>query len=334
MITRRSVSLAGGIALLAVPGIVFPQSTGRTFRIGVLGLGTGALDFKNPIWAAFIDELRKRGYEEGRNLAIDFRLAVKDSQGLDSLAVELVALKVDVIFTVGGTPSVQAAKKATTTIPIVMLSAADPVRDGLISGLAHPGGNVTGNAILGSELVVKRLQLLSEAVGKPKRIAYLTARDATSLPHSDDYQAALAAAARSVGAELQPQLVDSSDDLESAFENMARQRVDALVLDNPVIFYVNLRRVADLIARYRVPAIADARAFAEAGLLMAYGLNYPNLARSAAGYIDRILKGASPRDLPVEQATKFVMIVNLKTAKALGITIPRAVLLRADQVIE
>lgn len=331
VITRRGISLGGSVALLGVPGIAFPQSTGKLYRVGVLGLS--ASSSQEPIWDAFVAELARRGHVEGRNLAFERRFASRDAKDLDSLAAELVALNVDLVFTSGGTSAAQAAKKATTTIPIVMLGSAEPVRDGLVNSLAHPGGNITGNSAIGLELQVKRLQLIAEAVGKPNRIAYLGFRRTASMLHFDEYQAAHAAAARSVGAELRAVTVDSIDDLDSAFEIMVRQRVDALVIENFIIFYVNVERIVGLVARYRMPAIAEGRAFADAGLLMTYGLDYIDLARRAAGYVDRILRGANPGDLPVEQASKFEMVVNLKTAKALGISVPRALLLRADEVI-
>lgn len=329
---RRRPLVISALTLLAVPGIALPQSTGRVYRIGVLGIAPPSSNA--PIWDAFVADLARRGYDEGRNLAFEIRHTGKDGRGLDILAAELVALKLDLIFTTSGTPGVLAAKKATTTIPIVMLSSAEPVRDGLISSLARPGGNVTGNSTIGLELLVKRLQFIAEAVGKPTRIAYLGSSRSTSMRHFDEYQAALAAAARSIGAQFQIEQVDSIDNLETVFESMARHRVDALVLDNPVIFYVNARRIADLVAKYRLPAIAEGRGFAEAGLLMSYGLDYVDMALRAASYIDRILKGANPGDLPVEQASKFEMIVNLKTAKALGLTISKSLLLRADEVIQ
>lgn len=169
-----------------------------------------------------------------------------------------MALKVDLIFTASGTPGTLAAKKATATIPIVMLSSAEPVRDGLINSLARPGGNVTGSSIFGLELLVKRLQLIAEAVDKPTRIAYLGSSRSASMRHFDEYQTALAAAARSVGAQLQIEQVDAIENLDSAFENMVRQRVDALVLDNPTVFYVNAKRIAGLVAKHRLPAMPRA----------------------------------------------------------------------------
>lgn len=329
---RRRPVVIGALALLAAPGSALAQATGRVYRIGVLALTAPSAD--PALWDAFIAELARRGYDQGRNLALEVRYAGKDGQSLDDLAAELVALKVDVILTVSGTPGTLAAKKATTTIPIVMFSATEPVRDGLIASLARPGGNVTGSAIFGLELLVKRLQLIVQAVGKPSRIAYLGFRRSLSMRHFGEYQTALAAAAQAIGAQLQIELVESVDSLDSVFENMARRQTDALVLDNPVVFYVNSKHIADLATKHRLPAIADGKVFAEAGLLMTYGVDYLDLALKAARYIERVLKGAHPGDLAVEQATKFEMIVNLKAAKALGLTLPRSLLLRANELIQ
>lgn len=328
---RRPIVISA-LALLTTPGIAMPQPTGRVYRIGVLALAAPSANA--TLWNAFVAELARRGYDQGRNLAFEWRYPGKDARSLDVLAAELVALRVDVIFTTSGTPGTLAAKKATTAIPIVMLSAAEPVRDGLVASLARPGGNVTGNAILGLELLVKRLQLIAEAVGQPARIAYLGSSRSLSMRHFAEYQTALAAAAQTIGAQLQIEHVDSVDRLDSVFEGMVQKRVDALVLDNPAIFYVNSKQIAGLATQHRLPTIAEGRAFAEAGLLMTYGLDYVDLILKAASYIDRILKGANPGDLPVEQASKFEMIVNLKTANALGLTVSRSLLLRADEVIQ
>lgn len=329
---RRRPLVLSALTLLPAADRAFTQPPGKVHRIGVLGLAPPSAN--PPIWNAFIAELARRGYDEGRNLAFEIRYPGKDGHSLDLLAAELVALKVDLIFTASGTPGTLAAKKATATIPIVMLSSAEPVRDGLINSLARPGGNVTGSSIFGLELLVKRLQLIAEAVDKPTRIAYLGSSRSASMRHFDEYRTALAAAARSVGAQLQIEQVDAIENLDSVFENMVRQRVDALVLDNPTVFYVNAKRIAGLVAKHRLPAIAEGRDFAAAGLLMTYGLDYVDLAVKAASYIDRVLKGANPGDLPVEQASKFEMVINLETAKALGLTIPRSLLLRANEVIQ
>jgi putative tryptophan/tyrosine transport system substrate-binding protein len=327
---RRSV-VAAGVGLFASPTVELVHAANAVCRIGVLTLG--APDRQDPVWLTFTAEMSRLGYVENRNLTIETRFARPDGKDLDDLAAELVALQVDVILAVAGTPSVMAAKKATSTIPIVMLSAVEPVRDGLVDSLSRPGGNVTGNSIVGLELLVKRLQLVAEAVGSPARIAYLGSARSRSMPHFDEYLAAMAAAARHYGAQFHPALLRSIDEIDDAFDRMSREHADALVLDNPAIFYVLGARIAALAARHRLPAIGDARRLAEAGLLMTYGVDYRDLARKLAGFVDRILKGAKPSETPVEQATRFDMVVNLKTARMLGLTLPQSTLLRADEVI-
>lgn len=311
--------------------MVWAQAGSTPYRIGVLALDSPTR--QDPVWQTFTAEMSRLGYVENRNFIVELRLARADGKDLDSLAAELAALKVDVILAVAGTPSVLAAKKATSTIPIVMLSAVEPVRDGVVSSLSRPGGNVTGNSIVGLELLVKRLQLVAEAVGHPTRIAYLGSVRSRSMQHFEEYLAAMTAAARQYGAQVQPMLLRSIDELDETFDRVARERADALVLDNPAIFYVQGARIAALAARYHLPAIGDARLLAEAGLLMTYGVDYRDLARKLAGYVDRILKGSKPSELPVEQATKFDMVVNLKTANMLKLTLPQSILLRADEVI-
>jgi putative ABC transport system substrate-binding protein len=236
-----------------------------------------------------------------------------------------MAFKVDLILAAGG-PAVHAAKRATQTLPIVAFASGDPVVQGLISSLAHPGGNVTGNSVFDDELIVKRLQLIAEAVGgKPARIAYL----GTFYPGLQALPAV-----RSHGAQFHVVLLKSIDQLDEAFESMARLRVNALAIENSAVVFVNADRIAALAARYRLPAIGEFRQLAEAGLLMSYGVDYVDLAHKSAAYVDRILKGANPGDLPFERATRFEMVVNLKTAKALGLTIPQAILMRADETIQ
>ena len=334
MIGRRGavVSIAGGLAIAPLRAPAQQPATLR--RIGVLGIDRPSAQALAS--SPFTLELRRLGYVEGRNLVIEGRFSGAEVERLGALAAELAALKVDVIVTFSGTLGVVAAKKATATIPIVMVTSADPVGTGLIASLARPGGNITGNAIFGLELAVKRLQILAETVGKPTRIARLLHRSVRAVPRGDEFNATLADAAQALGAKFQLAEVETIDDLEPAFELMVRQHVDAVLVDN-FFFPTNWDRVAAVAAlslRHRLPAIAEGRGFAEAGLLAAYGVDYPDLMRKAAGYVDKILKGVKPADLPVEQATKFEFVVNLKTARALGITIPRGLLARADEVIE
>lgn len=261
---QRRPLIVSGMALVAVPRLVIAQTPARVWRVGVLVPAGSSLQLAP--WGAFIAELSRLGYVEGRNLAFEICHAGQNSRSLDNLAAELAGLKVDLVFAAAGTPSVRAAMKATTSIPIVMLSSAEPVRDGLVASLARPGGNVTGNSIFGLELAVKRQQLISQALGKPSRIAYLASSSSRSLPHLEEYYAALTAAAKADGAQFEPTLLQSMGDLDAAFERIARQRPDALVLDNPAVFFAQAERFAALATRYRLPTIADGRGFAVAGL--------------------------------------------------------------------
>ena len=326
---RRFVAAVSAVLAMARASA---QPAAKTYRIGILGINP-----PNPQALAsdpFTSELRRLGYIEGRNLVIHGRFSGADASRLEGLAAELAALPVDVIVTFSGTSGAVAARKATATIPIVMMTSADPVRGGLVASLAHPGGNVTGNAIFGLELAQKRLQVLAEAVGKPTRIVYLHHRNMRSLSGSEAFKATLTNAAHGLGVQLQPIEVDAVDDLEPAFEAMAKQRVDAVLIDNFAFFSRNSGRLAALALQHRLPSVAEGRDFAEAGGLLTYGVDYDDLARKTAVYVDKILKGAKPAELPVEQASKFVFIVNQKTARVLGLAIPQRVLLRADEVIE
>lgn len=329
---RRSVAGATAVLIWTAIAPAPAQTPGKVWRIGVLGLGQPAP--QDVVWTGFVDELVQRGYVEGRNLGFERRFAGGDLRRLEGLAAELAALKVDVIYSVSGTPGVLAVKKATTTIPTVMLVAADSVRSGIVASLARPGGNVTGNSTHGLELGVKRLQLLLDVVGKSARIAYLRHVRTRSGPFGSAYSAALTSAAKALGAQVRFVDVETEGELEPAFELMAREHADAVVIDSYGFFVANRAQVVALVARHRLPAIAEGRAYADAGLLVTYSVDLVHLARKAAEYVDKIFKGASPADLPVEQASKFDLVVNLKTAKALGITIPQAVLVRADEVIQ
>jgi putative ABC transport system substrate-binding protein len=331
MNSRRRPMILAATALLAMPACVFSQTAGKQYHVGVLLPSIPSAD--EPVWNAFITELKRRGYSEGRNLVLHLRAAGKDGQDLERQAIELVSLKVDVLVASAGSPSVQAAKIATSSIPIVMFTSAEPVRDGLVDSLARPGGNVTGNSVIGLELLVKRLQLIAEVVGKPDRIAYVGSRRSAAMRHFDEYQAALNAAAKSIDVELHTFMVNSIEDLQQEFDDIAKQHIGAVVIDNPAIFYANLERIAGLAARYRLPAIAEGREYAVAGLLITYGPDYLDLSRRTAAYVDRILRGGDPRDLPVEQPTKFEMVVNMKTAAELGVRVPRRIMLQATEAI-
>ncbi|HEV8458500.1 MAG TPA: ABC transporter substrate-binding protein, partial [Methylomirabilota bacterium] len=282
---------------------------------------------------AFRQGLRDLGYVEGRNVVIEYRDAEGNVERLPALAAELVALKVDVIV-VGGTPAVLAAKQATKTIPIVFTVAADPVADGLVTSLARPGGNVTGLSNLGPELVGKCLEQLKQAVPGVSRVAVLWQPGAFGERTEKDMLKEAEVAARALG--VRPQFVEARgpDDFDRAFSDMTRARAGALTVLLSPMFFNERRRLVDLAAKNRLPAVYQVREFVDAGGLMSYGANLADLVRRAATYVDRILKGAKPGDLPVEQPTKFELVINLKTAKALGLTIPQSVLGRADEVIQ
>jgi putative ABC transport system substrate-binding protein len=263
---------------------------------------------------------------------IESRDAEGKPERLPALAAELAALKVDVIMA-GGTPQAVAATHATGTIPIVF-TAADPVTDGLVTSLARPGGNVTGLSILAPELVGKRLELLKQAVPGAGRVALLWQPGAYGERTEKDILNGAEVAARTLGMRLQAVEVRDAADFDRAFSHMTRARTVALTVLGTTMFFNERRRLADLAVKNRLPAVYSTKEFVDAGGLMAYGANLADLFRRAASYVDKILKGAKPGDLPVEQPTKFELVINLKTAKALGLTIPPSLLGRADEVIQ
>jgi len=295
---------------------------GKVYRIGFLGPGSGL-----PV--PFLTGLRDFGYVEGQNILIEYRWAEGKYERLPDLAAELVRLKVDVLVT-GGTAGVRAAKQATTTIPIVMTTSGDAVSSGLVASLARPGGNVTGSTFFVPELMAKRLELLKEAMPRTARVAVLVnADDPSHVP----VLKAMESTARSLKIEIQKFAVRRPSEIESAFTAMAKRRVDAVVVQEDNLLTTNARVIAGSAVKNQL-ALAGQPTFAEAGGQIGYGVNQQALARRAAYFVDKILKGAKPADLPVEQPTKFELVINLKTAKALGLTIPQTLLLRADQVIE
>jgi putative ABC transport system substrate-binding protein len=279
---------------------------------------------------AFQDGLRQLGYIEGQNITFVIRSPEEGGKPLADLAAELVSLNVNVIVT-AGPPATRAAKNATGTIPIVMATMGDPVESGFVASLARPGGNVTGLSLMAPELAGKRLQLLKEVVPRASRVAMLS--NPTN-PGSALTVRETEAAARVLGVQLQPLEMRAPEEIDRAFEAAIRGRASALiVVDNPLVLSHRARIVA-LAAKSRLPAIYGFREVVEAGGLMSYAADLSDLLRRAATYVDKILKGAKPADLPVEQPTKFEFVINLKTAKALGLTIPQAILFRADQVIQ
>jgi putative ABC transport system substrate-binding protein len=303
-------------------------------RIGILSPGRSALpDPTFNMLNAFAQGLHELGYTEGQNIVIERKYAEWSSDRLRELAADLVGRKVDVVVA-ASTTAARAGKQATATIPIVAIGMADPVADELVASLARPGGNVTGTAFLGPELVAKRLQLLREVVPGLSRVAALWHPNAYSERTMAGVLNEIEVAARTLGLQLQLVPAVSPDDLAGAFTAITREHADALiVLPSPMLFG-EYRHIVRIAASSRLPAMGAAREFVDFGGLMSYGVNLPDLARQTATYVDKILKGAKPSDLPVEQPTKFEMVVNLKTARELGLTISREFLLIADDVIE
>jgi putative tryptophan/tyrosine transport system substrate-binding protein len=325
---EKMFSLALGALLLALSVSADAQQAKKLPRIGFIAGGSPSSE--SPRIEALRQGLRDLGYMQGKNILFEYRYAEGETDRIPALAVELVQLKVDIIVTAGG-PMTRAAKQATSTIPIVMAAAGNPVGSGLVASLARPGGNVTGLTTITRELDDKRLELLKEAVPKVTRVGVLWNPEAAALPLFKQ----LEVAARSLGLQLQSLEVRAPEDFDGAFRAAAKGRSQALlVLRNPVIGMTERGRIAKLANKSRLPTIYDDKAFVEAGGLMAYGTNITDLYRRVATYVDKILKGAKPADLPVEQPMKFEFVINLKTAKQIGVTIPPNVLARADRVIK
>jgi putative ABC transport system substrate-binding protein len=327
---RRRFILAALGGLLGVPFGVDAQPAGNARRIGYLSSGSSSMAAP-PVIDAFRQGLRDLGWVEGQNLVIDYRFAESSFDRLPDLAAELVRQNVEIIVATS-TPAAVAAKRATTTIPVVMVNIGDPVGLGLIASLPRPGGNVTGISFsVGLEIIGKQLELLKETVPAVRRVAILSnpANPATAVAISN-----VKAAAQSLGLELKLLEVGAPDELDGAFAAMAREKVGAVLVVSDTMFGAQRARLADLAAKTRLPSMHGTRSNVEAGGLMYYGPNFPDQWRRGASFVDKILKGTNPADLPVEQPTKFELVVNLKTAKALGITIPQKVLARADEVIQ
>jgi putative ABC transport system substrate-binding protein len=329
--TRRAFigTVAGGIVV--APFAAEAQQAANSARLGYLGNSPAAVPHLRE---AFLQGLRDLGYVEGRNLVIEYRLAEGKLDRFPALAAELVALKVDVIFAGGGTLSALAAKQATRTLPIVFAAVVDPIASGVVTSLARPGGNVTGLSTLTPELVGKGLELLKQAVPGVSRVAVLWHPGGLGERTGKNMLKAAEVAARALGMRLQIVEARGPADFDRAFSDMTRARAGALTVLGSTMFINERRRLADLAAKNRLPAVYPLREFVDAGGLMAYGANFADLFRRAATYVDRILKGTKPGDLPVEQPTKFELVINLKTAKALGLTIPQSVLARADEIIQ
>jgi len=328
---REFMALIGGAA--AWPLAARAQQPARLPRIGIMSPGANTAGTVFDMLAGFERGLRDLGYVEGRNIVIERQFADNNPNRLGELASALVELKVDLIIA-QSTAAARAAKAQTATIPIVAIGMADPVDDGLAASLARPGGNVTGTTFLGPELVGKRMQLLKDVVPNISRVAALWHPHAYSERTMAGLVDGTDAAARGLGLTLKYVPADSPDELAGAFERLSTERADALIVFPSVMLFGQYPRVAQFAAGRRLPSIGAAREFADLGGLMSYGVNLPDLARQTAVYADKILKGASPAELPVQQPVKFEFVINLKAAKQLDLTISRELLLVADEVIE
>ena len=326
---KKITALTFSALLFAVTFPAQAQQTGKIPRIGFLDNNTAA--GSAGLLDVFRREMLNLGWIEGKNITIEYRFAEQKSERLPELAAELVRLKVDLIVTSGG-PTPLAAKKATSTIPIVMTNSVDPVGQGLVASLARPGGNVTGNSGLSPELITKMLEILKDAVPKLTRVGHLRAPGGslTELQLKELRPAAQALTLKLEEIETEP----DAKGLESAFQTAKQKQVDAIMVNPGRRFTAERKRIVELAGKYQLPAIYFSKEYVDAGGLMSYGADYDDLFRRAAVYVDKILKGAKPGDLPVQQATKFELVINLKAAKQAGLTIPPNVLARADRVIK
>jgi putative ABC transport system substrate-binding protein len=327
-LNRRDFFSVLPLAILASPLAVGAQQAGKVYRIAFLGNSTAALE--TNLVGPFREGLRDLGYVEGRNVVIEYRWAEGKYERFPALVAELVALKVDVIVT-AGTPAALAVKQATATIPLVMVAVGDPVGTGLVASLARPGGNLTGLASISPDLEGKRLELLREILPKLSRVSFLVnpanAFHAVSEKHARE-------AAKVLHLKLQFVGVRADSGFDHAFDAILSERPGALIVLADRVFLHNRVRIVDFASRNRLPGVYPYRELVEAGGLMSFGPNYPDMHRRAATYVDKILKGTKPADLPVEQPTKFELIINLKGAKALGLTIPQSLVARADELIQ
>src|SRR5262245_32402026 len=323
MTTRRRLLIACGISSLTVPAIPFAQQQGKVWRVGFLAQGT--LETYN--YGAFQHGMRELGYVEGKNIHYEARYVAGDFDRVPKVAAELLQLQVDAIV-VGGT-AVHGVKAATRIVPIVMVNVSDPVGQGLVASLARPGGSITGIASISGETGLKRLDLLISAIPNLSRVAVLF--DPTGNMNSLKM---LQVGGEKAGLQLLSIGVRNLADIENAFPRMAKERAQALYISSGGLFGAHRRQLAELALKTRLPSIYETEQFPESGGLMSYGLNAAVAWRRAALFVDKIFKGTKPADIPVEQPTRFELVINLKTAKALGLTLPQPFLMRADRVIE
>jgi putative tryptophan/tyrosine transport system substrate-binding protein len=319
---REFITLLGGAGAAWPLGARAQQRTPKIPRIGIID--------DAAIWDHFRQGLRDLGYIEGQTIAIEYRSAEGKPDRLAAVANELASLPVDLIAT-SGTAATYAAKQATTEIPIVMLAIGDPVRSGLVASLARPGGNITGNTILGPEIAGKRLQLLKEVIPSISRLAFLwNPNNGSHVAYLEEWKAAAAA----LRVKMLFVAVRNSDEFDGAFAGMMQERPDGFTMTADPLHQLHIGWIMDFLAKNRLPGMYQVRENVVAGGLLSYGASMPDLFRRGASYVHRILQGTRPADLPVEQPVKFDLSINLKTAKALGLTIPESFLLRADEVIE
>jgi putative tryptophan/tyrosine transport system substrate-binding protein len=326
---RREFMMLLGGATIARPRTLRAQQAMPV--IGYLGIGSPDTEVS---LAAFRQGLSEAGYAEGQSVTIHYRFAEGNPERFPALAAELVMLKVHVIVTAGGTLAAVAAKRATATIPIVFTAVGDPVEEGIVANLARPGGNVTGFSVTLPDLIGKFLELIKEAVPGASRVALLLKPDAMPDRAREDRLKEADVSARALGVKLQVFEARGREDFSGVFSDIYKARADALVVWPTPLFQLERRRLVDLAAQHRLPAVFPFKNYVEAGGLMSYGPNPPDLSRRAAIYAGKILKGTKPSDLPVEQPTKFELVINLRTAKALGIAVPVSLLARADEVID
>ena len=326
---RREFMMLLGGATIARPRTLRAQQAMPV--IGYLGIGSPDTEVS---LAAFRQGLSEAGYAEGQSVTIHYRFAEGNPERFPALAAELVMLKVHVIVTAGGTLAAVAAKRATATIPIVFTAVGDPVEEGIVASLARPGGNVTGFSVTLPDLIGKFLELIKEAVPGASRVALLLKPDAMPDRARENRLKEADVSARALGVKLQVFEARGREDFSGVFSDIYKARADALVVWPTPLFQLERRRLVDLAAEHRLPAVFPFKNYVEAGGLMSYGPNPPDLSRRAAIYAGKILKGTKPSDLPVEQPTKFELVINLRTAKALGIAVPASLLARADEVID
>jgi putative tryptophan/tyrosine transport system substrate-binding protein len=330
---NRRAFVAGLGAVLAAPLAAEAQQTGKVRRIGVLLTTVASEHPQHELSDAFRRALRELGYVEGQNILIEYRSTQGSGERLPDVFGELARFNVELILVVGGTPAARAAKQANVMIPVIAPAMGDPVGDGVVASLAHPGGNITGSTFLGPALG-KRIELLKETIPGVSRVAALWHPGAYGDRTMREMLNETEAAAHKLGVHLQSLEARSADDFDRAFSTMRREHASALVVLPSPMFYGEHKRIVDLALTNRLPTIFAFREAADNGGLMSYGANLSDLFRRGAIQADKILRGAKAGDLPVEQPTKFELVINLKTAKALGLTIPPSLLLRADQLIE